>query len=1632
MDERRLTAWLITEKVISSDEAKTALEEQIRLQRRGQPLDILQVVRRLKLLSDEKVIEVLEQTGYRPPNGNGNGAVMAEAVVAESVEEEVVAESVEGEVMAEAVDASAEIPIDRPSELEPITGLDERRLTAQLITEGVLTPAQVKHTLEEQIRLQRGGQQLDVVAVAERLRYLTGAKAAEIRNGVVGKPKVGVKPRPAGAPRTERELSKWLVQHDVLTSEQLMDALDFQLERQRAGEKLDLLGALRAQGALNDVQLLDVLERSGYRPEGGSGIHRVDDAGHAEESVEESAEESGEASGEAEMSEEELAAYAPRRGRRGRSSVAGGRAARRGPGADNTLGMLAAAGGGLLLILIAVGIGMNSQTSTPKVAGGGSGGGQVDDDYDEPLEDPATSRLARDLRVLLANAQAYGGGASSAKRIRSLIEELKTKRLSVTQAQLLDRAERIAKELEDPGGKKAKAREIDGHWDRLAGEFLAVLGECLIQPRSPIHLGAETVRDMNLREVLRRQLSEVESSGGEPQAVLGLVASSDLHPVLGVGGYEGLLSAIEDAPAELRGTELWQSKWSTIVPHLEKLRDVADDYGQALMGAEIAAEVGNHGSAIKAFRESKHAEDPWFKAALEYLQRPQVVADFRRTKELWERGEPGPSSGGGVEGPIAGRDPVESGGGADTPSSIARLSGTWRERFLRLEGDYRKATDAQRPGYAKGLEDVLDETLGLCRSDFKTCREIVAFYDEHERVFKDEAGLKAKLKEHHELYFAGAFAAASGPMTFRALDSWCDGHGYVAWRTKLKPYLRLLASANNSKARAREGKRQQRAGVIATVREFEGKRLESVEEGLASVIKWLRRRKYAPDAVKQELDAIIVRGVERAGNTVAGKRLRAQLQNVPHEEPENAKKVHASYEKQLQGVIDDAVRDSLKAVERCLANNEPGVAFDLFAYILRLDPENERAHKALGHEPVKGKWAELTDKRWLRKFDAVQLKQGLLWDSTFGWKKIADEKRYEGGEVFDVQAGKWSTLTAANQRHSSPSDPWVIRTEHFELHSTADLAISARTAERLEAFYLSMFRQYDLFFGSQGGALIFGVAKNQKPLVVNFYRDEQQFRQHANPPTGWAAGFYSGGQHASFFYDMPSASSNVTVLQHEITHQILGETAGGGGAMAWLAEGAAVYLENSFFKDGQLVLGERRHNRRVSTYAGNLSRGGNEHSLETMVNDFVTSAQWDSGDIATNYRGAGAAVYFLCNFDEGRYRADFVEFLRAAYYGQRPKLEDYFGLPLSVLTLLQERFYNPEADILKKAGAGASASGDLTELAAAMDTAAKGVKKGDVDLDQLTLAYGELRKALTGAPEKEANKARSKCGKSLVSMRKSLIKDVRSAAKKAASGKAKQARYLELQRLRQEAWDIIHDTSAYPDENHGAVGQHLVDAKVEALTKFWEQVPPELESPEIKSALETLAATEPWLDELELEGRKRGESGADLEEEVKRLVHPGRIPASDTDAKRFERDRKVREYNASRTDFPEDVRNQVRILNDYRDMLGVHALALEERLVETAKGHSEWMERTGNFDHNSTLPGRRTPQDRANANGYTAGVGENIAMGYNSAQAVHDGWYNSSGHHRNMVNPNFHEIGVGRAGSYWTQNFGTRKPPFLN
>ena len=107
-------------------------------------------------------------------------------------------------------------------------------------------------------------------------------------------------------------------------------------------------------------------------------------------------------------------------------------------------------------------------------------------------------------------------------------------------------------------------------------------------------------------------------------------------------------------------------------------------------------------------------------------------------------------------------------------------------------------------------------------------------------------------------------------------------------------------------------------------------------------------------------------------------------------------------------------------------------------------------------------------------------------------------------------------------------------------------------------------------------------------------------------------------------------------------------------------------------------------------------------------------------------------------------------------------------------------------------------------------------------------------------------------------------------------------------------------------------------------------------------------------------------------------------------------------------------------------------LAWNTLLTQAAAGHSQDMATRNYFSH--TSPDGVTMVDRVNAAGYLwSRLGENIAAGYPSVNAVVDGWIASDGHCANLLNPDLRDMGMacvaGTASSsyrtYWTLDLGT-------
>jgi uncharacterized protein YkwD len=104
--------------------------------------------------------------------------------------------------------------------------------------------------------------------------------------------------------------------------------------------------------------------------------------------------------------------------------------------------------------------------------------------------------------------------------------------------------------------------------------------------------------------------------------------------------------------------------------------------------------------------------------------------------------------------------------------------------------------------------------------------------------------------------------------------------------------------------------------------------------------------------------------------------------------------------------------------------------------------------------------------------------------------------------------------------------------------------------------------------------------------------------------------------------------------------------------------------------------------------------------------------------------------------------------------------------------------------------------------------------------------------------------------------------------------------------------------------------------------------------------------------------------------------------------------------------------------NRFRDSQSRHALHTNAQLEKAARSFAEYLARTRQFDHEA---GGTTPASRAKAAGYDyCFVAENIArhrtnMGFATQDLAHrlvEGWKNSPGHRRNMLEPDVIETGV--------------------
>jgi uncharacterized protein YkwD len=284
----------------------------------------------------------------------------------------------------------------------------------------------------------------------------------------------------------------------------------------------------------------------------------------------------------------------------------------------------------------------------------------------------------------------------------------------------------------------------------------------------------------------------------------------------------------------------------------------------------------------------------------------------------------------------------------------------------------------------------------------------------------------------------------------------------------------------------------------------------------------------------------------------------------------------------------------------------------------------------------------------------------------------------------------------------------------------------------------------------------------------------------------------------------------------------------------------------------------------------------------------------------------------------------------------------------------------------------------------------------------------------------------------------------------------------DLDKRRGHALELIFDEIRYFYPYRDRMKEYTpvqaeVDERVKAVRALWDDETKVRTKPEGPTLvlLKDLDAVAAQLKEL---GAAPGAAEAELEILRRYFDRELTVRSWFTDpaeAALMEKDRAVLADNAARKSVAEVTeRRQVEITNEYRLMMGRRALRLDDLLVKSSRAHGEDMSRGGFFSHFNELllhprPGQSIPRQacgcgsdsvvagcshgpdgRMRQAGYSfVACSENIHAGSGDPESAHKGWARSSGHHRNLLATAWTDMGTGRSGNFWVQNFGTPPEP---
>jgi hypothetical protein len=337
--------------------------------------------------------------------------------------------------------------------------------------------------------------------------------------------------------------------------------------------------------------------------------------------------------------------------------------------------------------------------------------------------------------------------------------------------------------------------------------------------------------------------------------------------------------------------------------------------------------------------------------------------------------------------------------------------------------------------------------------------------------------------------------------------------------------------------------------------------------------------------------------------------------------------------------------------------------------VMDRQPGHSQARRLLGYVPYQGGWA--------KPFVVKQLRQGLVNHSIFGWVKADWVPHLDRGELPSPPTRgrvRWLPAAEADRLRARWKPAWEISTEHFKILTNVPLAEVISFGRRLEAFH-------DLFM-----TLLADILGDNLPLVRRFhdpslvgepaselhivwyFASKDEFVAALSPKYGdniaESLGFYyppkskRGGRTPAYFFHDPGGQLPVTAnLYHEVSHQLLFETAGPNAYTRnagnyWVFEGMGTYFETVEPQpDGSLEVGGLV-GRRLEEAIKSLVDQGQGIPLSHFIALDDDAFMRQDRQIYLRYQQAMALTVFLMQWHQGTYRDSFLDYVHDAYRGR--------------------------------------------------------------------------------------------------------------------------------------------------------------------------------------------------------------------------------------------------------------------------------------------------------------------------------------------------------------------------------------------